>query len=273
MRAKILLTVSVFILLFVTQANADFFDSSNGKWWLDESTWDIDASDNDYNVLSASDNDNQLQYTSVYRDEGGNDSADLMYVSKWAISLDNSFSLSVKYEVQSITAIDSDYKATGGLEFGITSSVSSWAYDYWINTKYSLYPDSYGYSDSESSYFSVSVHEPTAGDEADEYGRTERSSTTGTIGISYDAIADTLSFWAVEETESSDIIDLYTVSGLREKGVEGFYVYLDAYSRNALYSGVNVNYSQLKLVTPEPMSVILFGIGGSIAAFFRRKKV
>jgi hypothetical protein len=269
MSAKIVLSLVVLMLLAITQpANAAFFDDEGGaKWWMNESQWEKYTIWNSDNSITATDQNNRLEFSSNMINTTV-DGSFIPFVSKWSLSLNSDFEISVGYH-HNVHSSDNN-SAYSALDFDLIA----------------------GHLDSTGPVYDFGISAVSGNDSATPLAG-EAYAMTPYIGSDFDLTWPRSLSDGVFTATYSAALDRLVLLATEDGAITGNGMYVDnlrtGFNLNSLqlalvggangfsHSGDEVYFHDLNLksgvvVTPEPVSMMLFGFGGAALAFARRRK-
>lgn len=274
---KVLLLSVLFLILFTVQARADFFDDSNGAWWMAPDQWEIyDEPQNSF--LSSHDSASGLAFSAESVSPGAEDT--LGYVSRWTIDLNHDFNLDIRMNYNY-----SSYNSDNGLRLGLSFVSSDW--DPSSGSMDSLEYEYNKSLDTEITYIYImgtqipvlkygvtSLTHSAAGDTESFLSNSAPYAPLG-FNIDYDADSDTMYFDYLGMGASG--VPESVLSGARETffGEDQTKLMISAWTM-----GEDFSYGQLRVermtlnavMAPEPVSSVLFCLGGIVLGVLRRRK-
>ncbi len=255
----------------VCPAGASFFDDSDGKWWMNKSQWSNVEGFNSDNYMTMAEQDDRLEFTSSFPAVAGE--AFVGKASKWVMSLDHDFEVALKVHYQHV-GVSNDDKANLSLDFmssdwDFTSGdVSSLKYQLAL-----LSENKMGWKPGEGK-----VNDNRYASEEDFQDGTstgtywDRPSADGEFLAHYYADQDKMSFSTMDL--DGNYLGGTEIMGIKEKaGTDYVRLIVGSWSAGASFNSEDAYMTDLKVdavMTPEPVSMLLFGVGGAVMAFARR---
>lgn len=253
-------------------AKANFFDHSEGKWYMHPSQWEEFSSGFHVSETELVDQNNRLEWnTGSGWDDGSR--AYRRRSSKWTFDLNDDFTFDVDflYNYTGIREFDD-----GGIGIGLFNATeSSYAFSIAAENWWGNWNGKY----ENGNTFKSSINLPE-----DERVRSWwlRDTPTGKFRAHYNSSNDELKFTPMEELNPNQHIPVgeITYEGIKNLGINHLGVYLEGWSDGAgLVSGVATGEAYLEnfqvtkgTITPEPVSSVLFLVGGASLVALRRRK-
>ncbi len=248
----------LFLTLIVSPARADFFDSSD--WWMSPSQWVDNSAFDPADHISVNDVNDRLEFSadfSLNQSEGWE-----MMVSKWNLSLDEDFDLAVSYYHDVNTAengmlySDLEFNLVDGRMDPLTTAEPQYIFALGARSRVNGISSLAGLSTIE-----------TPGNEENNFWA--RAVEGGIITAKYDSVSDVLEM-KMFENGSSEGMGI-TVPGLKSVyELDSLKVVLGAGSEDVPFGGEHAYFKDLKIdsakITPEPVSSLLFLLGGAAMA-------
>lgn len=264
-KIKILGLLMVLNLLIAAKpCRADFFDG--GPWYMAKNQWELfDAWDPEGRGQLTDANDRLNWITET----GWTDNYDAFraYGSRWAFDLSDDFEFTIGFHYDHTGNHDTD---EGELQMGLV----------WFNDSYPTHAFSIAASNvverwdgknlSNKNVFFASMETPET--KTDSWWR--RNANDGMLYARYESSNDRLQFQTLEDNEATGGAQY---SGLKQElGLNQLRVYLAGWSEGAgLVNGDAYFYNfevHKGTIVPEPVSSILFVIGGAVFTFRRKRR-
>lgn len=287
MRSKVLLlSVVCLSLLFARPAAAAFFDDEGGsKWWMAADQWQEFTYLDPFDKIVVEEAGDTLQFRNAdpYADgwEQGTDPgyengayAEGILVSKWALSLAEDFEFTAGYHYSYTN--NRNKSDEGGLGLGLVyldpAPTEGLYRNIYLGAENRVDPllTNHNYFLGESSLI---------GDEEELTPRPLRSFFDGTIKAEYDAATGDLDLIAYENGAEAARITEQDIRSQLDGITSYLFVYFDGGSDGAALKAGDAYISDFDIqlgkavVTPEPASMLLFGLGGAALAFGGRKRL
>jgi hypothetical protein len=252
-------------------ARANFFDDSNGKWWMDKDNWEVFTPMDPGGRIEMMESGNNLVmnyapgwaagWTDGYEGDNG-------YVSKWGLSLNNDFETTVDYHV--------GYKGNkwAGLDFAVGYYVEGESLPRLAGT-------SVGWDGTpHNQFYYLDFLTKNGFQGADIYNSTNSPDyVDGYMRAKYDAGTDTFRLdaflyndGAISPLGNLTFNNLKTT--LNNAGADSLHVALLGATSGADFSDGQVYFTKFNLnqgtVTPEPLSCLLFLLGAGAFVGGRR---
>lgn len=265
------------ILALPGVAKAAFFDDSGSKWWMNNNNWEVFTQMDPGGRIEMTDTGNNLVLGNAPGwNSGWSDGylGDRGYVSKWGLSLNADFEATVDYHV--------GYHGGNwaGLAFAVAYSLPGDGSPRWAATSIGWDGRWNDLEHYRFYYLDFETRNGFLGTDSDET-HIFNNLVNGFLKAKYEAGTDTFMLEAFRyNVAGNEPVGSFTLTNLKTNlnstGVNSLRIGLLGGTGGADFSdGENyfTNFSVNKgTITPEPASMLLFGLGGVSLVFFRKLK-